>query len=599
MKISSSKLKNLIISKIHNTKIFKKYLPKNLKDVLSICPKCSTKTTKTKLTKNLFVCPKCNFHFKISAYQRLKIVLDSNSFKELNSNLIGNNPINFPEYNEKIKHLQDSTGLNEAVLTGTGEINSFKIVIAILDSRFLMGSMGAAVGEKITRAIEYATSNKLPLIIFSASGGARMQEGIFSLMQMAKTSASIQQHKQAKNLYISFLTNPTTGGVTASFASLGDIILAEPHALIGFAGPRVIEQTINQKLPEGFQTSEYLLEHGFLDNIVERKNLKTVLANLLSIHAFQSKEKMKREIFSKTSPFKVNSSNNKYSENKPDKILSTFNWNNLTPANKVYLARHFERPRAKEYIDALFTNFFPLYGDRLSKEDKSILGGIALYKGIPVTVVAQRRGKTLEENIAYNFGMTNPEGYRKIQRLAKEAEKFNRPIITFIDTPGAYPGIEAEQKGQGEAIASCLAMFSQLRVPVIAIVIGEGGSGGALAISVANTVIILGNAVYSILSPEGFAAILWKDASRSEEASRLMKITAQDLYEYGIVDHIIKEGVGAAQENKEMIFGELDQILTNELIRLKKLSGEELSALRYQKFRKIGGFYENDNKENK
>lgn len=248
------------------------------------CPSCETSFPKAALTKTLYVCPECGYHFKISAYYRLSTILDSGSFKELNSKIVGKDPLNFPGYPQKLKYLQDSTGLNEAVVCAVGKMDGKKVVAVALDSRFLMGSMGTAVGEKVTRAIEYATQNKLPLIIFSASGGARMQEGIFSLMQMAKTSTALGKHSSAGLLYISVLTNPTTGGVTASFASLGDIIIAEPGALIGFAGPRVIEQTIKQKLPEGFQRSEYLKDHGFVDSIVPRGQMREALSMLLKYH---------------------------------------------------------------------------------------------------------------------------------------------------------------------------------------------------------------------------------------------------------------------------------------------------------------------------
>ena len=261
---------------------------------------------------------------------------------------------------------------------------------------------------------------------------------------------------------------------------------------------------------------------------------------------------------------------------------------NLTPADRVSLARHPMRPGTREYISHLFTDFFMQKGDRLCKEDESILGGLALYKGHPVTVIGQCKGKNLEENIKYNFGMPGPEGYRKVIRLAKQAEKFNRPIITFIDTPGAYPGLEAEERGQGEAIAKCLSTFCDLEVPVIAIVIGEGGSGGALALGVANTIIMLENSIFSVLSPEGFASILWKNVSRSDEACELMKLTARDLYNFKIIDHIVKEPAGGAHRNPEVIFKEIDNLLHKEICRLSSLSGGELADNRYKKFREMG-----------
>lgn len=257
----------------------------------------------------------------------------------------------------------------------------------------------------------------------------------------------------------------------------------------------------------------------------------------------------------------------------------------LTPADKVYLARSTKRPKIDDYIDALFDDFFIQRGDFLSKEDKSILGGIAMFHGVPVTVLGHRKGRNINENMEFNFGMPEPEGYRKALRLMKQAEKFGRPIITFIDTPGAYPGLEAEEHGQANAIAKNLAEMSSLKVPVIAIVTGEGSSGGALAIGVANSVYMLENAVYSVLSPEGFASILWKDSNRSAEACELMKLTAQDLKQYGVIDGIVKEPLGGIQQNPNKVYREIDALLTLELARYKKMSPNELAKNRYDKFR--------------
>ena len=258
---------------------------------------------------------------------------------------------------------------------------------------------------------------------------------------------------------------------------------------------------------------------------------------------------------------------------------------NLTPADKVYLARSIKRPKVDDYINALFDDFFVQRGDFLSKEDKSILGGIAMFHGMPVTVLGHRKGRNINENMEFNFGMPEPEGYRKALRLMKQAEKFGRPVITFIDTPGAYPGLEAEEHGQANAIAKNLAEMSSLKVPIIAIVTGEGSSGGALAIGVANSVYMLENAVYSVLSPEGFASILWKDSSRSAEACDLMKLTAQDLKHYNVIDGIIKEPLGGIQQNPNKVYREIDAVLNLELARYKKMSPNELAKNRYDKFR--------------
>lgn len=253
-------------------------------DLFVKCSRCQHSDTEDIFRANYFICPVCGHHLRISAQYRLKLVCDDGQYHEINRKLIGKDPLMFPDYDKKLKELRASTDLEEAVITAVGTIGGVKTVLACLDSRFLMGSMGTAVGEKITRAIEYATKNRLPLIIFSASGGARMQEGIYSLMQMAKTSAALARHDNAGLLFISVLTHPTTGGVTASFASLGDIILAEPDALIGFAGPRVIEQTIKQKLPDGFQRSEFQQAQGFVDHVVPRNELRETLQSLLRMH---------------------------------------------------------------------------------------------------------------------------------------------------------------------------------------------------------------------------------------------------------------------------------------------------------------------------
>lgn len=248
------------------------------------CDKCKEILYKEELHENFSVCPNCGKHFRISSRRRIKQIVDEESFIEIGKGIKTQDPLQFEGYLKKIEMLQEKTKLEEAVTIGLGKIEGEKVVLAVMDANFLMGSMGSVVGEKITIAIEEALKERLPLIIFCVSGGARMQEGMISLMQMAKTSAAIAKLQEAGLLYISVLTDPTTGGVTASFAMLGDIILAEPNALIGFAGPRVIEQTIGQKLPEGFQRSEFLLRHGFIDQIVERKNMKNVLAKLLKLH---------------------------------------------------------------------------------------------------------------------------------------------------------------------------------------------------------------------------------------------------------------------------------------------------------------------------
>lgn len=545
--------------------------------LLRKCPKCGGAIISKDVKEGCYICPKCGGYFRTGAWQRLKMTVDADTFEEWDSEICSNNPLEFEGYEEKLEALREKTNLNDAILTGKCKINGSDAVICICDGRFMMASMGWAVGEKIVNAVERATKEKLPVIIFACSGGARMQEGITSLMQMAKTSAAIKRHKDAGNLYISVLTDPTTGGVTASFAMLGDIILAEPKALIGFAGPRVIEQTIGEKLPKGFQRAEFLLEHGFVDKIVEREQMKETLSKILKLH-----DKKKRELEKHIN----NMSPSNIANNSEEKTKGLFGRKKDVSAwDRVELSRKKDRPVGCEYIEELFTDFIEFHGDRYFADDSAIIGGIARFHGIPVTVIAQAKGKNTKENIDRNFGMPSPEGYRKALRLMKDAEKFKRPVICFVDTPGAFCGLEAEERGQGEAIAQSIYEMSGLKVPTLSIVIGEGGSGGALAMATANEVWMLENSIYSILSPEGFASILWKDSSRAKEAASVMKLTAEDLYEMKIVEKVIKEPKKLCSENLTEVTSILDVEIYEFMAKYRKMSQTEIINQRYERFR--------------
>ena len=489
--------------------------------LLKKCNKCGAAILTEEVKSAGYICPKCQGYFRVHAYERIRMTVDEDSFEEWEKDMEFVNPLEFKGYEEKVKSLKEKTGLSEAVVTGKASIEGNPAVIAVCDGRFLMASMGQVVGEKITRAVERATKEQLPVIIFACSGGARMQEGIVSLMQMAKTAAALKQHSDAGLLYVSVLTDPTTGGVTASFAMLGDVILAEPKALIGFAGPRVIEQTIGEKLPKGFQRSEFLLEHGFIDRIVERKEMRTVLGNILQMHHTAQNPVIQKPV--------------QTVEKERQSVQAKDAWERVT------ISRKNDRPVGQDYIRILFSDFLEFHGDRCYGDDPAIIGGIARFAGIPVTVIAQAKGKSTKENVAHHFGMPSPEGYRKALRLMKQAEKFKRPILLFVDTPGAFCGIEAEERGQGEAIARNLFEMSSMKVPILSVVIGEGGSGGALALAVADEVWMLENAIYSVLSPEGFASILWKDSKRASEAAEVMKLTAADLKKLGVIEAVIAE----------------------------------------------------------
>ncbi|HOO27184.1 MAG TPA: acetyl-CoA carboxylase carboxyltransferase subunit alpha [Lachnospiraceae bacterium] len=540
-----------------------------------LCRHCGASLSKQETVTNKYVCKKCGYYFRVRTNNRIKMIADAGSFEEWFTDIEQTDPLGFPGYQEKLAKVREKTGQDEGVTVGYARIQGEPVVLGVCDSRFFMGSMGHAYGEKITCAFEKAVELKLPVILFCCSGGARMQEGIISLMQMEKTAAAVRKHSDAGLLYIPVLTDPTTGGVTASFAMLGDIILAEPGALIGFAGPRVIEKTIGEKLPEGFQSAEFQLEHGFVDMVVERTHLKGTLYrlvkfyhNITSFHGFfpgkadhAEPDELAREQMAKASSHSA--------------------W------AKVRAARRVDRPSALDYMELIFDDFLELHGDRYFRDDPAIVGGAAYLDGQPVTVIGIQKGKDINECMRRNYGMCSPEGYRKALRLMKLAEKFHHPVITFINTSGAYCGKEAEENGQGEAIARNLYEMSALKVPIITMMIGEGGSGGALALAVGNEVWMMENATYSILSPEGFASILWKDAGRVEEAAEVMKLTAEDLKKLYVIEKIIPEFGGADSLTLPSIAMYMKRSLKEYLIMHACEEDKDFAKERCERFRKF------------
>lgn len=539
------------------------------------CTHCGRMIEKSKAAKLKYICYECGGYFRVKTNNRIAMVADRGTFEPWFEKLPMSNPLEFEGYEEKIEEAKAKTGLDEALTIGKCKIYGEDAVVGVCDSRFMMASMGHVLGEKLTSAIERAIEEKLPVFVFCCSGGARMQEGIVSLMQMAKTSAAISKLGEAGLLYCTILTDPTTGGVTASFAMLGDIIMAEPGALIGFAGPRVIRQTIGQELPEGFQRAEFLLEHGIIDGIIERKDLKKTMYFLIKSH--KSKEGYYSDFDDSEDKYKISEIvNERMHLSKP-----------ITAWEKVKSVRNAGRPQGTDYIDIIFDSFVEAHGDRAFRDDPAILGGIGFIGNQPVTVISEDKGKSLADFQKKNYGMPMPEGYRKALRLMKQAEKFNRPIVCFVNTPGAYPGIEAEERGMGESIARNLLEMSQLRVPVLCILIGEGGSGGALATAVGNEVWMLENATYSILSPEGFASILWKDSTRAKEASEIMKITAADLNSMNIIEKIIPEYGGADEVTMDAIAHHLKNQIK---VFLEKYNGVNADVIRQQRYDRFRAF---------
>ncbi|HEV7886470.1 MAG TPA: acetyl-CoA carboxylase carboxyltransferase subunit alpha [Acidimicrobiales bacterium] len=537
------------------------------------CPACDAFVYAKRLIRNLKVCPECNHHFRLRVRERLAQLLDEGSFEERSQDIESTDILGFVDskpYPARLEDARKKTGNREAAVYGTGTISGYPLVVAAMDFQFMGGSMGGGVGEIITQAAEHALETRTPLLLIAASGGARMQEGCVSLMQLAKTSQAVAKLHEAGVLSVCLNTDPTFGGVTASFAMLGDILMAEPNSLVGFAGPAVIEQTIRQKLPPGFQTAEFLMDHGMLDLVEPRENLRNTLRKVLAFHAPRPDGGKLPE-----------------GEGEPP-ITDPAKLRERDPWEAVVLARHIDRPTLLEYVGFIFDDFLELHGDRLHAENPAIVGGLALLGDQPVIVIGHQKGHSTAEMVTRNFGMPDPEGYRKALRLMHHAAKFKMPVVTLIDTPGAYPGLGAEERGQAIAIAQCIMEMSRLPVPAVAVVTGEGGSGGALALGVGDRVLMMENSYYSVISPEGCSTILWSDATAAPRAAAALKVTPPDLLRLGIMDAIVPEPAEGAHTDPVATAANLKTALLTCLEELLPVDGAELVEKRYQRFRAFG-----------
>jgi acyl-CoA carboxylase subunit beta len=549
------------------------------------CPSCAQFAYHQQVRQHRGTCPGCGRHLRASSRDRIRWLFDADSFRELDAEMTPADPLGFADskpYPQRVTDLQKATGLSEAARYGTAAIGGHPVCVCLLDFAFQGGSMGSVVGEKVTRAAELATASEVPLIVCASSGGARMQEGIFSLLQMAKTAAAIGRMRQAGVLYVSVLADPVYGGVCASFAMLGDVIIAEPGARIGFAGPKVIEQTIGQKLPEGFQSAEFLLENGHIDAIVPRPEMRSYLRRLLAVHAGA-----RQADAGGAQPEAAGAA--AAAPAGPGRPCGDA-W------QTVRLAREPQRPNMDDYLGRVFDAFVELRGDRRHEDDKAVTGGPALLAGRPVMVIGHRKGRGTKENIARNFGMPHPSGYQKAARLMRYAERFGMPVITFIDTPGAYPGIRAEEENQSAAIAESLVTMAALRVPVLTVVTGEGGSGGALALGVCDRLLMLARTIYSVISPEGCAAILFRDAARAPQAAKALRLTAAELSRLGIADEVIPEPAAGAHTDHAATADAVREALIRRLDELSAVPLDELVRQRYQRLRGRGEFHEGNAK---
>ncbi|MFS1299216.1 acetyl-CoA carboxylase carboxyltransferase subunit alpha/beta [Streptosporangium longisporum] len=544
----------------------------DLSDWLS-CAGCGMLVYRKRFDRLSMVCPDCGRHAQLTAEQRLGRLLDAGTGTPVEPAPSVRDPLGFEDllpYTDRLDTARSRTEMDCAVRVVRGTVRGRGVVAAVMDFRFLGGSMGVAEGEAIVTAAEEALKHRLPLLIVTASGGARMQEGVFALLQMARTSNAMTALDEAGLLTITLVTDPTYGGVAASYATLSDVILAEPGARMGFAGPRVIEQTIRQRLPEGFQTAEFLLEHGLLDRVVPRGELPQVLQSLLVLGAPPDPG---------WNPA-VTDPVIRHPELLPERPV----------AQVVGLARELGRPTTLDHVAAWDGEFVELRGDRTGADCPAIVGGLADLDGLPVMLIGHQKGHTTQELVRRDFGMPSPAGYRKAVRLMRLAGKLRVPVVTLIDTPGAHPGLEAERHGQAHAIADCLRVMGSLDVPVVSVITGEGGSGGALALAVADRLLLCENAIFSVISPEGCAAILWRSGEAAPAAAAALGVDASTLLSNGIVDGVVPEPAGGAHQAPAAASKLVHDAVVCALRELREQDGAALREARRRRLRWFGTY---------
>lgn len=535
------------------------------------CESCGKLVYYKDYKENKYICPRCGRAFIMTPKQRFDLLFDDNSWEKLPAPNVSDDPLKFADrvpYQDRLDSARSETGCYDAITTADGTIGGVPTTICVLNGLFMMGSMGRAAGDAIVAAMEHAIAQRRAFVMVTSSGGARMQENILSLMQMARTTVAVNKLHANGIPYIVLLTDPTFGGVTASFAMLGDIHIAEKGARIGFAGRRVIEQNIREKLPNNFQTADYLYEHGMVDMVVARGDLHDTIANILAVLTKQTREPKQISV---TTP-----------AHDASKKIRGMGENEAY--DKVLLARHENRPHFLDYINGIVSDWTYLAGDRCFAEDAAMASGIGFWRGIPAVIIGQEQGRTIESRQKHRFGMANPDGYRKAQRMMRLAEKFQLPLISLFDTAGAFAGREGEERGQSQAVASSIATGLSIATPYVAVNVGQGGSGGAIAIGTGDRVLMLENAIYSVIAPESCASILWKDNNFRATASAAMKLTARDMADMNVIDEIIHEPAGGAHTDWQTTMELLANAVVKQINELQQIPVNELPARRAEKF---------------
>ena len=512
------------------------------------------------------VCPFCRFHYTVTARQRVDLLADKGTFKESYKYVSSMDPLSFSRRSRYRKFLaedQSRTGLTEAAVTGRCRIGDVETVLIVLDFGFMGGTMGSVVGEKVSMAFENAARRGIPAVAVVSGGGARIQEGVLSLMQMAKTVTAANRLRDAEVPFIVVLANPSTGQAYASFANLADVILAEPGSLIGLSPLRTLREVSKMPLPLDAHTAEAHVGHGLLDNVVDRENLQSRIASLLQILTAQKQGSSNHKNLLKAEP--------------PEST-------EVEPWEAVTAARNSERPQASVYFRSMLDPFIELRGDRLNSDDRSIIAGLGFMDGQPVAVIGQQRRPLIEGERYHVF----PDGLRKAQRIIDLASRFKLPLVTLIDTQGADPGLEAEEQGIGNAIAKTLSSMLTVPTPVVSVVIGEGGSEGALALSLSDRILIQQYAIYSPMSVNHTLGAAHHDYMLDREAAEALMLTAHDCLELGIADQVVPEPEGGAHVDPREASATLQTAILTNIVQLSKMSQGKLLKKRYKKFRRMG-----------
>ena len=512
------------------------------------------------------VCPFCRFHYTVTARERIELLVDKETFKENYKYVKTVEPLSFSRRNRYRKFLeqdQNRTGLTEAAVAGKCRIGDVETMLIVLDFGFMGGTMGSVVGEKVSMAFENAARRGIPAVAVVSGGGVRIQEGVLSLMQMAKTVTAANRLRDEEVPLIVVLANPSTGQAYASFANLADVILAEPGSLIGLSPLRTLREVSKMPLPLDAHTAEAHVGHGLLDNVVDRENLQPRIASILQILTAQKHGKSNHKNLLKSEPEECDE---------------------VEPWEAMTAARNSDRPQASAYFRSILDPFIELRGDRLNSDDRSVVTGIGFMDGLAVAVIGQQR-RTLVEGERYHVF---PDGLRKAQRLIDLASRFKLPLVTLIDTQGADPGLEAEEQGIGNAIARTLSSMLAVPTPMVSVVIGEGGSEGALALGLSDRILMQQFAIYSPISVNHTLGAAHHDHMLDREAAEALMLTAHDCLELGIADEVVPEPDGGSHVDPHKASTDLQTAILTNLFQLSKMSEGKLLKKRYKKFRRMG-----------